>query len=156
MSDDEAGELHRAQAIAANNGTWELLAKPEGERTSDDDEQMTMSAYAAAYHWSRAARRGPENEARANWLLSRVWAVRGNGALALHYGDLCMAVCAAARLADFDLAYAHEARARGLACLGRADLARAERAAAAAVEIADEEDRNIFASDLESEPWFGL
>jgi len=83
--DDLQGDWHRAQGIAANNGTWDWLGKPDSERTSDDEEQMTLSAYAAAYHWSRATDAGPANEARANWLLSRVWVVRGNGALALHH-----------------------------------------------------------------------
>ena len=58
--------------------------------------------------------------------------------------------------ADFDHAYAHEATARALACLGRLDEARAEFALADAVEIADPEDRAIVESDLKSEPWFGL
>lgn len=155
-ADDPEGEWHRAQGIAANNGTWDWLGKPDAERTADDEEAMTLSAYAAAYHWARAARRGPENVARAEWLLARVWAVRTNGALALHHADRCMAACTDAQLADFDLAYAHEARARALACLGRRDEATAERAAAAAVPIADVEDRNIVEADLASEPWFGV
>ena len=155
-SGDQTAELHRSQGITANNATWDWLGKPDGERTTDDEEAMTRSAYAAAYHWSRAARRGPENDARAEWLLSRVWAVRRNGGLALYHADRCMAVCDAAELADFDRAYAHESRARALACLGRADEAAAERAAAAAVPIVDDEDRRIVEGDLASEPWFGI
>lgn len=155
-AEDPEGEWHRAQGIAANNGTWDWLAKPDAERTADDDEAMTLSAYAAAYHWARAARRGPENVARAEWLLSRVWAVRGNGALALHHGDRCMAACSDANLNDFDLAYAHEARARALAGLGRNDEAAAERSLAAAVPIADDEDRELVVADLAAEPWFGV
>jgi uncharacterized protein YndB with AHSA1/START domain len=154
-ADDPEGEWHRAQGIAANNRTWDWLGKPASERTDDDNEQMTMSAYAAAYHWARAARRGPENDARAQWLLSRVWVVRGNGELALNHADLCFAATVESDLGDFDLAYAHEARARALACVGQLEEARAERTAAAAVPIADDEDRKIFDSDLESEPWFG-
>ena len=88
---DAEGEAHRAQGVTANNGTWAWLSKPDSERTAEDDEAMTLSAYAAAYHWARAARRGPENTARAEWLLARVWAVRRNGALALHHADRCMA-----------------------------------------------------------------
>jgi uncharacterized protein YndB with AHSA1/START domain len=152
--DDPEGEWHRAQGIAANNATWDWLGKPDAERTPDDDEQMTLAAYAAAYHWARAARRGPENDARAQWLLSRVWVARGNGELSLNHADLCMAAVLSAGLEDFDLGYAHEARARALACLGQVDEARAERAAAAEVVIADDEDRKIFESDLASEPWF--
>lgn len=63
---------------------------------------------------------------------------------------------ATAGLADFDLAYAHEARARALACLGRLGEARAERAAAQAVPVAGDEDRSIVESDLAAGPWFGL
>jgi hypothetical protein len=40
--------------------------------------------------------------------------------------------------------------------LGRAEEARVERAAAAAVPIAEDEDRSIFVGDLEAGPWFGL
>lgn len=155
-ADDAEGGWHRAQGIATNNGTWDYLGKPDADRTSDDDEAMTQSAYTAAYHWARAARRGPENTARAEWLLSRVWVVRANGALALHHAERSMAACVGATLADFDLAYAHEARARALACLGRSDEARAARSTAAGVPIADPEDRSIFEGDLAAEPWFGI
>ncbi len=155
-SEDPEGEWHRDQGIAANNGTWDSLGKPDAQRTPDDEEAMTRSAYAAAYHWARAARSGPENSARAEWLLSRVWTVRINGALGLHHADRCMAVCDDAKLADFDLAYAYEARARALACLGRREEALAERALAAAVPIAGEEDRRIVEVDLDTEPWFGI
>ena len=153
---DPEGEWHRTQGIASNNGTWDWLGKPDGERTADDEEQMTLSAYAAAYHWARAAGSGPANAARANWLLSRVWAVRGNGALALHHADIVLATCTEHGLVDFDRAYAFEARARALACLGRLDEAAIERAAAVAIPIVGDEDRSIAEGDLASEPWFGL
>jgi uncharacterized protein YndB with AHSA1/START domain len=142
IADEVAGGWHRAQGIEANNAVWSWLGLPAEQRTEDDDDAMTRSAYAAAYHWSKAAGRGPENEARAEWLLSRVWVARGQGELALHHGRRCMGVCRAAELEDFDLAYAHEALARALACLGRDDEARVELAAAHEVPIAG--------------TWFGL
>ena len=151
-----SADLHRELAVDANNGTWDWLGKPDGERTAQDEERMTESAYAAAYHWARAAGAGPANEARAQWLISRVWAVRGNGGLALRHADAVLAVCGAAGLEDFDLAYGHEARARALACLGRRDEAVAERDAAAAVPIAEAEDREIVEADLAAAPWFGI
>ena len=150
------GDWHRAQGVEANNATWQWLGKPDDERSDEDDELMTRSAYAAAYHWARATGRGPENEARAEWLLSRVWAVRGEGALALRHADRSAAAVAAGGLQDFDLAYAHEARARALACLGRHDEARRGLAAARAVPIADDEDRTILEGDLDGGPWFGI
>ena len=153
---DPEGEWHRTMGIAANNGTWEGLGKPAHQRTPDDDEAMTQSAYAAAYHWARAARRGPANDARAQWLLARVWAVRGVGVVALHHADRCAAAVEAADLQDFDLAYAHEARARALACLGRMEEAASELAAAHVVAIADPQDKAIVDDDLVAEPWYGL
>ena len=156
MSSDPHEEWHRTQAIEANNSTWEWLGLPAAERTADDDEAMTQAAYAASFHWDRAARRGPENRVRADWLLSRVWAVRANGAAALYYADRCVQGCAGANLHDFDRAYAHESRARALACLRRIDEAKLERELAAAVPIADDEDRALVEADLAAEPWFGI
>ena len=150
--------LHRALGVAANNSTWELL----DARTSQDDftpeeiDDVLARAYASTYHWARAADRTPANQARGAWLVSRVHAVLGHGALALHHAERCQAIVTEAQLDDFDLGYGHEARARALACLGRPDEARAERELAIAVPIADDEDREIYEGDLVAEPWFGL
>jgi uncharacterized protein YndB with AHSA1/START domain len=151
---DAEEQEHRRHGIAANNSTWDLL---DGRQLSDDEvDDVLGRAYAAAYHWRRAARRAPENAARASWLISRVHAVLGHGELALHHADRCLAVVDSAGLADFDAAYAHEARARALACLGRLDEATVELKAARAVPIADDEDRSILDGDLAAEPWYGL
>ena len=148
------GELHRRQGITANNATWELL---DGRQLSDDEADDALGrAYAAMYHWRRAARRAPENAARGSWLVSRVHAVLGQGDLALHHAERCIKVVDDAGLVDFDRAYAHEARARALACLGRLDEAAVELKAAHAVPIADSEDKAILDADLASQPWYGL
>jgi uncharacterized protein YndB with AHSA1/START domain len=151
---DAEAEWHRMQAIEANNSAWELLER--SDRTADDDEDLLRRAYAAAHHWARAAGRGPANEARAAWLQSRVWVVTGDGTQALRYAERCAAVCAEHGLVDFDLAFAHEARARALACLGRHAEADDARAAAASVPIAEDEDRAVFETDLAGGPWFEL
>lgn len=151
---DIDGELHREQGVAAFNSTWDLLGQEV--RTPEEDEDMVRRAYAAAYHWARAARRVPANEARGSWLLSRVHAVLGRGETALHHAQRCAAVCEADGLADFDLAYAYEATARALACLGRSGEAATSLAAARAVPIINPEDLAIVEADLASEPWFGL
>ncbi len=147
-------EAHRMAGVAANNSAWELLGRDD--LSPDETDDLLGRAYASTYHWRRAARRAPENAARGSWLVSRVHAVLGHGDLALHHADRCMAVTAAADLHDFDLAYAHEARARALACLGRLDEAAVELKAAHAVQIADDEDRSIIEGDLASAPWYGL
>jgi uncharacterized protein YndB with AHSA1/START domain len=152
--DDAEGEWHRELAIDANNSTWELLGRDE--LSPDEADDLLGRAYDAAHHWRRAARRGPENAARAAWLVSRAHAVLGQGDAALYHADRAAAIVAAAGLADFDLAYAHEARARALACLGRFAEAAADLDAARAVPIANDEDRRIVDGDLAAGPWFGL
>ena len=153
-TDDAEGEAHRREAIDANNATWELLVRDD--LSADEADDMLGRAYTAAHHWRRAARRGPENAARASWLLSRVHASLGQGDVALYHADRCAQHVAAGGLTDFDLAYAHEARARALACIGRLDEAAVELAAAREVPIADDEDRSIVESDLRTGPWYGL
>jgi hypothetical protein len=147
---------HRSVAVEANNSVWELL---DG-RVHDESEadELLQRAYAAAYHWHRATGSTPVNHSRASWLLSRAHAVLGHGELALHHARRSAAFLAeqGAEPADFDRAYAHEAAARALACLGRMEEARAEFDRARAVEIADSEDRSLVEGDLATEPWFGL
>lgn len=148
--DDVAGEWHRAQAIEANNSIWDLIGK--ADRTADDDEEMLRRAYASTYHWSRAARRGPANDARGAYMLSKVQLLVGQRELALRYADSCMSTCQEHGLGDFDLAYAHEVRARALQALGRTDEAAEAWRAAKAVPIADPEDQAILDADLADGP----
>lgn len=153
---DVQGKWHRMLAVAANNSTWELLDGRELDDDAADD--LLGRAYAATYHWRRAEAATPVNAARGAWLVSRCHAVLGQGELALHHARRSAAHVeqAGQTAADFDHAYAHEAAARALACLGRLDEARAELELAKAVEIADPEDRAIVEADLKTEPWFGL
>jgi len=148
--------VHRSLAIDANNSTWEILGSPWDGIAPDDAEEMTRRAYAAAYHWARAEGATVANEARAEWLLSRVWAVRGNGQLALHHAERCMRACERGVLGDFDLAYAHEATARAHACLGDRTAAGRHREIALTVSIADPEDKAVVDGDVAAEPWFGV
>jgi uncharacterized protein YndB with AHSA1/START domain len=151
---DVGAEWQRDLGIETNQEVWRLLETPG--RTPDEDEAMVRAAYASAYHWSRAARRMPANEARAEWMISHVHAVLRRADMAHHHAARCLAVVDANGLEDFDRAYAHEALARAAAGAGRVDEARRARDLAAAVPIADEEDRKIFAGDLAAEPWFGV
>ena len=143
---DASAEWHRMQAVEANNSTWELIEK-DG-RTAEDDEDMLRRAYAATYHWARAARREPGNSARGDWLVAKVQLLVGRPELSLHHADRCLATCREHGLTDFDLAYAHEARGRALRALGRDDESTAEWTKAHAVPIADAEDRAALEKDL--------
>jgi hypothetical protein len=147
---ETAPDWHRAQAIEANNSIWELLES--ADRTPSDDEELLRRAYASAYHWQRARGRAPENEARALYMLAKAHLAAGDPSAALRYADLCAGECEQHGLVDFDLAYAHEARARALQALGRTDEAALEWAAAKAVPIADPEDQAILDADLATGP----
>lgn len=141
-------DWHRQQAAEAHNATFDLL-----EADPLDTEASLRSAYAAAYHWDRVASKQPENEVRALYLIGKAWLTGGAGELALDYGDRCLAGCLAADLADFDLAYAHELRARALHALGREDEARLEWTEATSIAVADDEDREIVKRDFAVTPW---
>lgn len=146
---------HRALAVEANNATWALLTTVREARAAGGDHSVTglvRGAYAAAYHWERATGFTLANEARARYLIGQAWLASGRPELALDYGDRTLAVCRDAGLADFDLAYAHELRARGLAALGREAEAREAWLAAKAVPIADPEDRAIVEADFADAP----
>jgi uncharacterized protein YndB with AHSA1/START domain len=156
VEDDVEGQWHRAEAITANNAVWELL---DGRELGPDEvDELLERAYAAAHHWRRARGSTIVNRARAAYLLSRAHASCGHGELALHHADQCDQLVGRAPddMADFDHAYAYEARARALASLGQLDEAREAHRRAAAVRIHDDQDRSIFAADLAAPPWFGL
>jgi len=143
--EDADGEWHRAQGIECNNSTWEMI---EAERTPDNDEEMLRRAYASTYHWARAARRVPANDARGAWLLAKVQLLVGQPQLSLRYADRCLEVCKQYGLADFDLAYAYEARARALKALGGGIAAGDNWDLAKSVPIANAEDQAILDADL--------
>ena len=137
--DDAAGDWHRAQGIECNNSLWDLIGT--ADRTAGDDEEMLRRAYSSAYHWQRAKGTGPANEARALYMLAKVHLLVGHAERSLHYADASLAQCQQFGLVDFDLAYAHEARARALRALGREDEGLAAWAAAKAVALAVEKER---------------
>lgn len=81
-------------------------------------------------------------------MLAKVQLLVGQPELSLRYADQCMAICNEHGLVDFDLAYAHEARARALKALGKDIEAGESWEMAKAVPIADAEDQAILDADL--------
>lgn len=124
------------------NGVWRLIESRE------DDDLMLNMAHASAYHWSVAPECKPENRARSEWLLSRVYTLAGRVEPALHHAKSCRAWCEQNGLADWDLAFAYEALARANSLAGDEDAARCNIAAARSIEIADTEDRQLLECDL--------
>ncbi len=136
----------REVAVAVNNTIWPLLTRTD--RTTREDEELVRRAYTAAFHWSQTPTSAPDNEIRANYMIGKAWLSLGRPADALTYGDRMLEDCLTHRIADFDLAYAHELRARALLALGREAEGREALARATAVEVADPEDRAIVEQDL--------
>jgi uncharacterized protein YndB with AHSA1/START domain len=143
-----AKDWHLQQASRANNAVFDLL-----EAEPFDAEAALRGAYAAAFHWDRVASKQPANEVRALYLIGRAWLAAGAAEVAFDYGDRCLGGCLAAGLGDFDLAYAHELRARALHALGREAQARRDWAEATSIAIADHEDREIVERDFAVSPW---
>jgi uncharacterized protein YndB with AHSA1/START domain len=143
--DDATAAWHRAQGVECNNSIWELV---DAERTPARDEELLRRAYASAYHWQRAARRTVENEIRGLYMIAKVHLLTGDPVRSLDYADRGMALCEEHHIGDFDLAYAHEARARALKALGRDDESAVAWQAALATSVADPEDKAIVDADF--------
>ena len=142
----------RRLAAALFNATWTLMEKEN--RTRAEDDEMLHMAHASRHHWSRAAGGTAANLGRGEWQCSRVYAVLGRSEPCLHHAQRCLDICQENKIADWDLGFAYEALARGHAVAGDAEQARAftEHALAAADDIAEDEDRELLLSDLESIP----
>jgi hypothetical protein len=138
---------HRELARSLNRLVWDGLAAIPVEPSLPD------AAHASLHHWRQAG--GPLEEARGEWLVSHVYAVLGRGEPALHHARRSYDLCVREGYGGFDIAYAYEGMARALACAGDSPEPWRSRAAVAAAEVADEEDRSILLADLIAEPWYG-
>jgi RNA polymerase sigma factor (sigma-70 family) len=144
--------FHRRQAAQLFNHVWELLELPE--RTTAQDDELLHAAHASRHHWGVVGT--PVNLARGEWQVARVYTVLGRPEPALHHAARCLEICRANGIADFDIAFAHEALARASALAGDA-VASAQHLAAAAdwgARIAEEDDRALFFDDLKTVPGY--
>jgi hypothetical protein len=140
---------HRRLGVELYNYTWTLLQRET--RTRADDDEMLNATHASAYHWSRAAGAGPENAARSQWQISRVNAVLGRGEAAVYHAARCLELCTQNGIGDWDLAAAYEALARAhRVAANDAEYRRnLELGREALAQIADAEDREPIAKDLD-------
>jgi hypothetical protein len=137
----------RELGVRLFNATWELL----GSRAYDD--RMLHIAHASRFHWGEAPECKPENLARGEWLVSRVYTVLGRAEPAIWHARRCLDHCEENGIGDWDLAYAYEALARAHAVAGNGDAADWKaKARAAGDEIADPEDREHFDEDYATLP----
>jgi hypothetical protein len=143
-------EAERALAAVLFNGVWVLLEQPN--RTEADDARMLHMTHAQCHHWMQVGTH--VNFVRAEWQCSRVYATLGRSEPALFHARRALALCEAAGIGGFDLAFCYEALARAHAVAGHDDESQfwARRGLDLAKDVADEEDRDLLFADLASIP----
>jgi hypothetical protein len=139
---------HRRLGVDLFNRTWTFLEK--AKRTRDEEDEMLYATHASAYHWLHADGAGPENRARAEWQISRVYAVLGRAEPAEHHAQRCLDHCVENGIGDWDLAFAYEALARAHRVAGNDDEFRGNLRLArdAGAKIADADDREQLEKEL--------
>ena len=143
---------HRHFAGACFNACWALIDTPD--RTPAQDEEMLRLAVTSHWHWTQRSGYGAKEASVANWQLSRVYALLGEGSLARRFGTRSLEVLDGADVGPFFAGYAHEALARAASVLGDAGAAAHHRREceqlANAVEDADR--RSWLLGDLATVP----
>jgi hypothetical protein len=158
---------HRRLGVDLFNEVWRLietraeatLAAPHkghagSARVSDlHDDRMLHAAHASRFHWEEAPECKPENLARGEWQVSRVYTVLGRAEPAIWHARRCLEHCEQNGIGDWDLAYAYEALARAHALAGDGEAEQwKSKSRAAGDAIADPEDREHFDEDYSTLP----
>lgn len=141
---------HRKIAVETYNHCWDLLDRDD--RSPDEDFELLTSAFASRYHWSLAG--GPEQWAVSDWMVSRAAADIGEGSLSLAFALRANDAMQEFDAPDWLVASAAEGLARAYAALG-SEQDRDEwcnNAESLVEAIADEEDRELIASQLATVP----
>lgn len=137
-----ASSDERQRAVDLFNEVWRLL------KTREDDDRLLHAAHASRFHWGEAPECKPENLARGEWLISRVYTVLGRSEPAIWHAQRCLEHCEQNGIGDWDLAYAYEALARAFAPVDITAFAIWKaKAHEAGKAIADPEDREHFDED---------
>ena len=149
-------EAHQYFAKLTNHQIWDLLENPE--RSTLDNEDLLLAAYASIYHWKQVGT--AVHIQRGYWMLSRVYIALGKSEDALNWAIKCqeISVKKTEDMEDFDLAFAQEGLARAYALAKKRDLAKNHLSQAILLgeQIEDPEDRQIFQDDLNGGDWYQL
>lgn len=158
MTEEKKYTLAEAQyhfAVDFHRKTWEMLEKQN--RNDEDNARMINYAHASLSLWYAAGTAARHQ--RGEWLLSRIYAVLGDGKLAIHHAHRCLKILEGNKneMEDFDFAFAYEAIARALAVNGDKSEAKRffEKAQKAGEEIKEKEDRDAFFVELNGGEWNG-
>ncbi len=130
------------------NRTWTFLERTDRDRAADDE--MLHCAHASRYHWGVVGQ--PVNWARGEWQVSRVYAVLGRAEPALYHARRCLTLAEEHDLGPFDVGCGHEALARAYQVAGATDDVERHLGLgyAAADKVAEDEERELLRSDLDS------
>ena len=132
----------RQRGVDLFNEVWRLMGSRE------DDDRMLHATHASRYHWAEAEECGPENLARGEWQISRVYTVLGRPEPAIWHARRCLEHCEQNAIGDWDLAYAYEALARAHALTGDGEAEQWKaKARAAGDAIVDSDEREHFDED---------
>jgi hypothetical protein len=141
-SQDEEQRGRRRLAATANNRAWDLAEL--GLRSADEDAEMLDAAHAARFLWNGIG--NEKNVANADLLLGQVYALLGNGALAMRYANRAFSFFSRGPSLPLELAFAHAVLANAASADGDAALhgLHYRQAAVAAEGITVPENRKIF------------
>ncbi|PKN95165.1 MAG: hypothetical protein CVU44_00330 [Chloroflexi bacterium HGW-Chloroflexi-6] len=149
-------QAHYFFALEFHTKTWELLEK--AERSKAEDTHMLDFAHASLAHWRSIGT--ATRHKRGEWLVSRVYAVLGNGAEALKHAILSYEVFERNKneMDDFDGAFVYEAIARAYAVSGQKTeaLKFIGLAKKSAESIREKDDRDVFLAEFNSGEWYGV
>lgn len=119
MLDKNLAEFHKQQAIDCFNTTWDLIDLTE--RTPEQELDMLRRAHASRYHWGFVGE--PLHFERGEWLISKAYALIGEGSRALAHAMACHSICTDEGIGDFDLTFSYEALSKAYKLLGEDALA---------------------------------
>jgi DNA-binding transcriptional MerR regulator len=140
----------RKLAAQLFNDTWALLEKED--RTPAEDDRMLHMAHASRFHWDNAG--DDQHRATGEWQVSRVYATLSRAEPALFHARRALDYASRPGVDDWLAASAHEGLARAQAVAGDLESARDSRDLALELleKIADPEDREVVAGDIDTLP----
>jgi len=142
-------DAHKYFSAACFNKTWEYIDKAS-DRAGEDDMEMLHTAIASLWHWSQREDVTPRNLSVGYWQVARVYCLLGQPNNARKYGLLSLEHSKG--LAPFYQGYAYETLARAEMILNNRFIMNVhlEKAHAMAIQVENEEDRQLLLKDLET------
>lgn len=148
-------EANQHFAIQYNNNIWNLLSKTD--KTDDDYNEMINLAHASLLHWSKSSKCKKVNLQRGEYMIAMTYIYAERAEPALYHAQRCFKLSEEYknRMKDFDIAYAYLIMSGALNISGLKEESQRylQQAKELGETIADQEDKNIFLSDLNSSFW---